>query len=146
MNSPSDDIFMWQVNNAGIFSLNHAYDRALECMNVNYFGTVNLTEKLLPLFKESIGGARVINLSSFGGFLVVSYLNQAYWFVIKICCWVHDSLCSGNFFSIFSSYKNKTYWKNRCNWSQTSSIHIAKLITQHMYVKFSSTESMLVGI
>jgi len=65
----------WQVNNAGICSMSHAYDKALELMNINYFGTMNLTEKLLPLFKESIGGAHIINMSSICGFLVVSHLN-----------------------------------------------------------------------
>jgi len=63
--------FSWQVNNAGIGALSPV----LECININYFGTVNLTEKLLPLFKESIGRARIINISSSAGILAVSHFD-----------------------------------------------------------------------
>jgi len=63
------------VNNGAVCFISHAYNRALECMNTNYFGTMNLTEKLLPLFKESVGGACIINMSSLCGFLAVSHLD-----------------------------------------------------------------------
>jgi len=75
MNSPSDRCCHGQVNNAALFSLSHAYDKALESMNINYFGTMNLTETLLPLFKE---GGRIINISSIAGFLSVSHLVHAH--------------------------------------------------------------------
>lgn len=57
------------VNNAAICAQSHTYDKALEGMNTNYFGPMNLTEKLLPLFKESATKACIINMSSLGGFL-----------------------------------------------------------------------------
>jgi len=72
----------WQVNNGAVCFISHAYNRALECMNINYFGTMNLTEKL-PLFKESVGGACIINMSSLVGFLAIIDLGHIHWFLVK---------------------------------------------------------------
>jgi NAD(P)-dependent dehydrogenase (short-subunit alcohol dehydrogenase family) len=47
------------------------YEHAVESMDVNYFGTKNLTEQLLPLLKPSPAGARIVNLNSSAGWLVV---------------------------------------------------------------------------
>lgn len=47
------------------------YDKAKECLEINYYGVKNLTEALLPLLQRS-EGARIVNLSSLRGELSVS--------------------------------------------------------------------------
>jgi short-subunit dehydrogenase len=63
------------INNAGIIQpfkpVNDlGTDEVQRVMNVNFFGTVNLTKAFLPLFLER-PEAHIINISSMGGFLAV---------------------------------------------------------------------------
>jgi carbonyl reductase 1 len=60
------------VNNAAIFHDDNKYDNAVECLNVNYYGTIDVIEKLLPLLRASPAGARIVTLSSWAGRLLVS--------------------------------------------------------------------------
>lgn len=53
-----------QVNNASVNHFDNIYEHAVECIDINYRGTVNLTEKLLPMLKPSSAGARIVNVSS----------------------------------------------------------------------------------
>ncbi|CAK9328093.1 unnamed protein product [Citrullus colocynthis] len=39
-------------------------EKAEECLNTNYYGLKNVTEALLPLLQKSLGGARIVNVSS----------------------------------------------------------------------------------
>lgn len=55
------------VNNAAIFHDDNKYDSAVECLNVNYYGTIDVIEKLLPLLRASPAGARIVTLSSWAG-------------------------------------------------------------------------------
>lgn len=60
------------VNNAAVFHNTTVYEDAVETMRVNYRGTVELTELLLPLLRgSSAAGARVVNVSSIVGRLTV---------------------------------------------------------------------------
>lgn len=52
------------VNNAAVQHLDNAAEHATEAIDTNYFGTINLTEQLLPHLKASPAGARIVNLSS----------------------------------------------------------------------------------
>jgi len=52
--------------------MDNVYEHAVESMDINYFGLKNLTEQLLPLLKASPAGARIVNISSGAGWLVVS--------------------------------------------------------------------------
>lgn len=59
------------VNNAGVLHLdNMKYPEAVETIDTNYFGTKNLTEQLLPHMKPSPNGARIVNLSTTGGWTI----------------------------------------------------------------------------
>lgn len=57
------------VNNAGVLHMDNAYEHAVESTDINYFGSKNLTEQLLPLLKASPAGARIVNISSSVGWL-----------------------------------------------------------------------------
>ncbi|KAG0562712.1 hypothetical protein KC19_9G166700 [Ceratodon purpureus] len=59
------------VNNAAVFHNDNVYETAVETMKINYRGTVGLTEELLPLFKASQAGARIVTVSSWVGKLMV---------------------------------------------------------------------------
>lgn len=61
-----------QVNNASVLHWGSGYDQAVEPMDINYYGTKNITEQLLPLIKASPAGARIVILSSSAG-LVTQY-------------------------------------------------------------------------
>jgi len=61
------------VNNAAVQHLDNAAEHATEAIDTNYFGTINLTEQLLPHLKASPAGARIVNLSSRSGWLMVSF-------------------------------------------------------------------------
>jgi len=62
-----------QVNNAAVGNLNaFTAELAIRDVKINYEGTKNLTETLLPLLKHSDAGARIVILSSLHGQLVVS--------------------------------------------------------------------------
>ncbi|KAG7033465.1 Short-chain dehydrogenase/reductase 2b, partial [Cucurbita argyrosperma subsp. argyrosperma] len=39
-------------------------EKAEECLNTNYYGLKRVTEALLPLLQKSLGGARIVNVSS----------------------------------------------------------------------------------
>ncbi|XP_004498298.1 uncharacterized protein [Cicer arietinum] len=55
------------VNNAGVnFNLgsDNSVENARKVIEINYYGTKNLTESLIPLMKPSIVGARIVNVSS----------------------------------------------------------------------------------
>ncbi|XP_022157338.1 (+)-neomenthol dehydrogenase-like [Momordica charantia] len=39
-------------------------EKAEECLNTNYYGLKGVTESLLPLLQKSLGGARIVNVSS----------------------------------------------------------------------------------
>lgn len=62
-----------QVNNAGTVNLEE-FDKelAIRDMKVNYIGTKNMTEAMLPLLKPSDAGARIIFINSRVGQLIVS--------------------------------------------------------------------------
>jgi NAD(P)-dependent dehydrogenase (short-subunit alcohol dehydrogenase family) len=71
---------LWAViNNAGIF-LGGAVDWGIpietykKVMDVNYFGTVSITQELLPLLKET-KNSRVINVSSIAGLTGGKYMS-----------------------------------------------------------------------
>ncbi|KAJ7561560.1 hypothetical protein O6H91_03G033200 [Diphasiastrum complanatum] len=57
------------VNNAGVAwsSLPDKVLAAKEVLDTNYYGVKNLTHALLPLFRPSAAGSRVINVSSMAG-------------------------------------------------------------------------------
>ena len=40
------------------------YEKAEECLNINYYGMKRVTEALLPLLQLSPAGARIVNVSS----------------------------------------------------------------------------------
>jgi len=62
-----------QVNNAGVGHLGpFNKELAIRDVKVNYGGTKNVTETLLPLLKHSDAGARIVILSSLHGRLSVS--------------------------------------------------------------------------
>ncbi|KAK9055456.1 hypothetical protein SSX86_026539 [Deinandra increscens subsp. villosa] len=42
-------------------------DKAIECLNTNYYGVKNLTQALLPLLSCSTSGGRIVNVSSIRG-------------------------------------------------------------------------------
>jgi len=73
------------INNAGVFMRKKKFtnDGFEMTMGINYFGTVLLIEKLIPLLKKSNSEARIINLSSgayYGGKIKpdMKYLNSKY--------------------------------------------------------------------
>ncbi|KAI3801382.1 hypothetical protein L1987_29487 [Smallanthus sonchifolius] len=43
------------------------YDKAIECLNTNYYGVKNVTRALLPLLQCSTSGGRIVNVSSLRG-------------------------------------------------------------------------------
>lgn len=45
------------------------YETAKECVDINYYGMKRTTKALLPLFKASAAGPRIVNVSSFFGLL-----------------------------------------------------------------------------
>ena len=62
-----------QVNNAGVAYLGPFQEKqAINTLEVNYIGTKNMTETMLPLLKASDAGARIINISTLVGQLSVS--------------------------------------------------------------------------
>ena len=40
------------------------YEKAEECLNINYYGVKRVTEALLPILQLSPVGARIVNVSS----------------------------------------------------------------------------------
>ncbi|GLJ39653.1 hypothetical protein SUGI_0810640 [Cryptomeria japonica] len=50
---------------AKIFITN--YEMSKNCLEINYYGTKRITEALLPLFRKTPAGARIVNVSSEGG-------------------------------------------------------------------------------
>lgn len=59
------------VNNAAVFYTDHSYQNAVQTVRTNYQGTMDVIEKLLPLFRPSRAGARIITISSWAGRLLV---------------------------------------------------------------------------
>ncbi len=59
------------MNNAAVLHWSNKYQEAEEDINVNYKGTIHVTETLLPFLKPSSAGARIIIMSSFLGQLEV---------------------------------------------------------------------------
>ncbi|KAG0618540.1 hypothetical protein M758_4G072200 [Ceratodon purpureus] len=55
------------VNNAAIFHNDNKYESAVETVRINYQGTINVIEKLLPMFRVSSAGARIVTLTSWAG-------------------------------------------------------------------------------
>lgn len=53
-----------------------SYDKAKECIEINYYGVKNLTEALLPLLQLS-NGARIVNVSSLRSELSVSEISTS---------------------------------------------------------------------
>nr|PNR62010.1 hypothetical protein PHYPA_000434 [Physcomitrium patens] len=53
------------VNNAAVFHNNCVFENAFETLKINYRGIVAVIEELLPLFRASHVGARIVNMSSF---------------------------------------------------------------------------------
>lgn len=62
------------VNNAAVYHDDSSYENAVESMSVNYRGTIDVIEALLPMLKSSHAGARIVTLSSWAGLL--RYLND----------------------------------------------------------------------
>lgn len=60
------------VNNAAVFFTDHSYQNAVQTLRTNYQGTMDVIEKLLPLFRPSRAGARIVTISSWAGRLHVS--------------------------------------------------------------------------
>lgn len=60
------------VNNAAVYHDDSSYENAVESMSVNYRGTIDVIEALLPMLKSSHAGARIVTLSSWAGLLRVS--------------------------------------------------------------------------
>jgi len=44
--------------------IKQTYEKAEECLNINYYGVKRVTEALLPLLQLSPAGARIVNVSS----------------------------------------------------------------------------------
>ncbi|KAJ7562231.1 hypothetical protein O6H91_03G060100 [Diphasiastrum complanatum] len=66
------------VNNAGV-AWSSCPDKVLaakEVLNTNYYGVKNLTHALLPLFRPSAAGSRVVNVSSMAGQLAAVGNNK----------------------------------------------------------------------
>nr|XP_024389800.1 carbonyl reductase [NADPH] 1-like [Physcomitrium patens] len=55
------------VNNAAVYHDDSSYENAVESMSVNYRGTIDVIEALLPMLKSSHAGARIVTLSSRAG-------------------------------------------------------------------------------
>lgn len=66
------------VNNAAVFHNDNSYQDAVETIRINYQGTVDVIEKLLPLFRASQPGARIVTVSSWAGRLLVSTDGSLY--------------------------------------------------------------------
>ena len=60
------------MNNAGTVNFEFDKELAIRDMEVNYIGTKSMTEAMLPLFKPSDAGARIVFISSRVGQLIVS--------------------------------------------------------------------------
>ncbi|KAH9315952.1 hypothetical protein KI387_024579, partial [Taxus chinensis] len=45
------------------------YESSKVCFEINYYGKKRMIEALLPLFRSSLGGARIVNVSSEGGLI-----------------------------------------------------------------------------
>lgn len=86
MNSSTDPRRHGQVNNPAVTGSSHTYDTAVYCLSINYFGTINSTENLFPMFNKSAAGVRIINISSTAGFLAVSHRLQDHWILLRIFC------------------------------------------------------------
>lgn len=52
------------VNNAGLHFYSESHEDAVETLETNYYGVKRVTNALLPLMKQSLNGARIINVSS----------------------------------------------------------------------------------
>eukprot|EP00245_Coleochaete_scutata_P005308 TRINITY_DN18766_c0_g1_i1.p1 TRINITY_DN18766_c0_g1~~TRINITY_DN18766_c0_g1_i1.p1 ORF type:complete len:347 (-),score=68.03 TRINITY_DN18766_c0_g1_i1:62-1102(-) len=65
------------VNNAGFAYKGSTFgpEEAKTTMDINYFGTKAVTERLLPLMRNSPSGARIVNVSSLAG--VVKQVSES---------------------------------------------------------------------
>jgi carbonyl reductase 1 len=63
-----------QINNAATSSneMGANFEDAISIMNTNYFGVKNVTKALLPLARNTPGGARIVVVSSRAGVLKVN--------------------------------------------------------------------------
>uniref|UniRef100_A0A2P2IY82 Uncharacterized protein n=1 Tax=Rhizophora mucronata TaxID=61149 RepID=A0A2P2IY82_RHIMU len=48
-------------------AVKQTFEKAVECLNTNYYGVKSVTEALLPFLQLSTSGARIINVSSLRG-------------------------------------------------------------------------------
>jgi (+)-neomenthol dehydrogenase len=67
--------------------IKQTYEKAEECLNINYYGVKRVTEALLPLLQLSPAGARIVNVSSLRSELKVKAtlpLQNA--ITHKVCC------------------------------------------------------------
>lgn len=68
------------VNNAAVFQRDNVYEHAVETLKINYRSTVEVIDTLLPLFRASPAGARIVTISSAVGRLTVCPQNHHYMF------------------------------------------------------------------
>ena len=73
------------VNNAAVFHNDNVYDTAVESMKINYRGTMDMIEELLPLFRASEAGARIVIVSSWIGKLIVCPPKYLFSFQYSFC-------------------------------------------------------------
>ncbi|XP_062082417.1 (+)-neomenthol dehydrogenase-like [Humulus lupulus] len=64
MNINPADWLSGKVANLVQSVMKQTYEKAEECLNINYYGVKRVTEALLPLLKLSPSGARIVNVSS----------------------------------------------------------------------------------
>ncbi|KAM6576666.1 hypothetical protein CsatB_028503 [Cannabis sativa] len=64
MNIDPVDWLSGKVANLVQSVIKQPYEKAEECLNINYYGVKRVTEALLPLLKLSPSGARIVNVSS----------------------------------------------------------------------------------
>lgn len=76
-----------QVNNAGVAKRAVNVENVDLVMQTNYFGVKNVTQALLPLFRPSSAGSRVVIVASRLGLLRVLILLTQYSTVVP--AWAH---------------------------------------------------------
>jgi len=63
------------VNNAAVFHDDNVYETAVETVEINYKGTVEMIRLMMPLLRGSSAGGRIVNVSSSIGRLIVCPRN-----------------------------------------------------------------------
>lgn len=89
------------VNNAAVFHNDNSYEGAVATVRINYQGTMEVIEKLLPLFRASDAGARIVTVTSWAGRLLVSHSISTWSSLVKY--FSRSSLFSTSYNTFYSS-------------------------------------------